>query len=681
MKWGWRCLPLRSQWNLAGALLCSACVLGGLLVFSVQLEAGSKRWMSGLALAITRVLAQAVSPALERGDAAAGQRQLEVLAALPEAAFGVLLREDGTPLAVWHPELVPGEPWPDVTREVLFLPTAVVARLPVRTRGGSQGMLLVGLERAGLEREGARARWQAFLFSLLLWMLGVGGVFGVGALLMHPLERVTRVVQRLAEGDWRAREALEPSPPDEPGRLSVAVSRLVVGVHAQVELLDALVGEVRGYQERLYEQGKLLDAQSRELLQVRDQLIVAERRSSVGVLSASVAHEVNNPLAFITANIQFSLDELQDLARRDAFPAEYRVREEAWVEITHALAEARDGCTRVQHIVQSLKSFSRGDDGRLMSMDLVPALKTAINMARGEIRHRARLEQELQEDLRVDANEVRLSQVFLNLLLNAAHSIQPGDAEHNKIRVGLRRGADGWVRVSIADTGCGMSPEVRARLFTPFFTTKPVGMGTGLGLSVCQGLVQGMGGRIEVQSEPGQGSTFTVLLAESSVRRRAEGPGKPSPAEARRTRVLIVDDEPWVGISLRRALGREHEVCVASSAREALARVCQGASFDAILCDLMMPAMNGMEFFAELQRTSPEQAERVLFLTGGAFTDEGRAFLERHQERQLLKPLDLDTLRERLLVLMRPVSPPPPPENASDALPSSEPLVLNGPCV
>jgi HAMP domain-containing protein len=267
---------LRWQWTLAGVLLCSACVLGGFLVFSRQLEARTERWMAGRALAITRMLAQTLSSSPERGEVLATQRQLELLAALPEADFGVLLGEEGTPLAAWNPELAPRGPWPDATQELLFLPTVVVARLPVRTRGGVQGTLLVGLDRARLEHEGGPAWRQAALAALVLWGFGVGSVFGLGLWLMRPLERLTRTVRRLAEGEGSAREALEPSAPDEPGLLSAAVERVVAGVHAQVDLLDALVGEARGYQERLHVQHRLLDAQSRELLQVRAQL-VAER--------------------------------------------------------------------------------------------------------------------------------------------------------------------------------------------------------------------------------------------------------------------------------------------------------------------------------------------------------------------------------------------------------------------
>ncbi|HEX8821171.1 MAG TPA: ATP-binding protein, partial [Archangium sp.] len=375
---------------------------------------------------------------------------------------------------------------------------------------------------------------------------------------------------------------------------------------------------------------------------------------SVGTLAAGVAHEINNPLAYVTANIQFVLremPELQRLARKNT-PDHESAEEEDWDEVHNALSEAREGCARVQHIVQSLKSFSRGDDGKREPTDLPRTLEAAINMAGNEIRHRARLVRDYQDVPAVEANEVRLAQVFLNLLINAAHAIEAGAADRHEVRVSTRLGEDGRVRVAITDTGSGMTPEVRARLFTPFFTTKPVGVGTGLGLSVCQGIVTSLGGHIEVQSELGRGSTFTIVLpaSTSGVRDAPDTPAEPE--KARRARILVVDDEPLVGAALRRALGHEHEVHVTTSAREALARVRQGPPFDAILCDLMMPEMTGMELFAELQCTSPTQAQVVLFFTGGAFTETTRAFLEQHQERVLGKPIDTGVLRERLRVLL-----------------------------
>jgi signal transduction histidine kinase/ActR/RegA family two-component response regulator len=659
----WERLPLRLQWALVAGLVCVLVVLGSVGVSVARWEERARRELGERSRDMAELVALAVAPALEREDGAEAQRQLESVAVLPEALFGVLLREDGTPLGAWHPERVPhaarrGEEEPA---------RGMTVRRSVPTRGGARGTLLLGLSGARLEEELRRSRHHVAAVTLALLGLGLAVLLVLSGVLTRPLERVTRALEGLSERASDAeRGSPGPSSRDEAQRLRSTLGWLEQGVREQVSLLENLVEEARGFQERVYVQQRLLDTRHDELRLLRDQLVVADRRSAVGTLSAGVAHEINNPLAYITANTQFALQELRRM--REDFLTLRPEGESDWDEVVNALTEASDGCSRVQHIVLSLKSFSCGDDGRQQAIELVSSLKTAINMASNEIRHRARLVHEPSPQVRVEANEVRLAQVFLNLLINAAQAIAPGAVEDNEIRISTRQGPEGDVRVSITDTGSGMTPEVRERLFTPFFTTKPIGVGTGLGLSVCQGLVRGMGGHIEVRSEPGRGSTFTVVLP------AATGPSGnvvAHPATSlrpARARLLVVDDEPRVGISLRRALSREHEVVLASGGREALARLCQGAPFDVILCDLMMPEMNGMELFAELERLHPAQASRVLFLTGGAVTEQGRAFVEEHSERVLLKPMDMDALRERLRLASRPGTPRPAAEFADRRL-------------
>ncbi|OJH34462.1 ATP-binding protein [Cystobacter ferrugineus] len=624
---------LRARLVTLVVLLFAAFSIFFLLFFPARMNEQAQRGMLERTLEIARLLASATEPALDFGDAANGQRHLETLSSSQEALFGLLLHEDGTPLAAWHPERVPKHVLEE-PREAFILGNEVFARVSIHTRGGQRGTLLLGFNLARLQQESLRTQQLAAGISALILASGVLAAFVVGTLVVRPLKRVTRVALRISEGDHEARGELDLSRHDEMGTLAAAFSRML---------------------DRLYEQRALIECQVRELRSAQDQLIVADRRTSVGTLAAGVAHEINNPLAYVTANIQFALREIPQLHRfsRQGTPDDQpSPQEEEWAEVFSALSEAREGCGRVQHIVQSLKSFSAGDDGKREPTELRRTLESAINMAGNEIRHRARLVRDYQAVPPVEANEVRLAQVFLNLLINAAHAIEAGASERNEIRVSTRLGEDGRVRVSITDTGSGMVPEVRARLFTPFFTTKPVGVGTGLGLSVCQGIITNLGGRIEVQSEPGHGSTFTVVLpaCSSSVDHRLRE--ECAPRAMRRARILVVDDEPLVGTALLRALGSEHEVLVSTRAHEALLRVRQDPPFDLILCDLMMPEMTGMEFFTELQRTNPEQARGVLFITGGAFTEVTRAFIEKHQERALDKPIDMRVLRERLRALV-----------------------------
>ena len=247
----------------------------------------------------------------------------------------------------------------------------------------------------------------------------------------------------------------------------------------------------------------------------------------------------------------------------------------------------------------------------------------------------------------VVASDSRLGQVFLNLVVNAAQAIKEGSADKNEIRISTSTDAAGRGVVEISDTGPGMSPEVLGRLFTPFFTTKPVGVGTGLGLSICHRIVTGFGGSIEVKSEVGKGSLFRVsLLPAPAELGEEEGPTiARTPTDQRRGRILVVDDEPMVAKAVRRSLSPDHEVITLIGAEEALKRIGDGEVFDVILCDLMMPQMTGMELYAALLKVAADQAKRMVFLTGGAFTPAARAFLDEVANLRIEKPFDPLTLR------------------------------------
>jgi signal transduction histidine kinase len=196
--------------------------------------------------------------------------------------------------------------------------------------------------------------------------------------------------------------------------------------------------------------------------------------------------------------------------------------------VLEALGESRAGCQRIRDIVLDLKTFSRGDEESRGPVNLHTVLDSCANIARGEIRHRAQLVKDYGELPPVHANESRLGQIFLNLIVNAAQAIPEADVKSHEIRITTTHEGE-WVVVAVKDSGIGIPPENRARLFDPFFTTKPIGVGTGLGLSICHGIVLGMGGRIEVESEVGQGTTFRVFLpvraAEAEVLRVATGAG------------------------------------------------------------------------------------------------------------------------------------------------------------
>jgi len=191
-----------------------------------------------------------------------------------------------------------------------------------------------------------------------------------------------------------------------------------------------------------------------------------------------------------------------------------------------------------------------------------------------------------------------------------------------------------------------------AQLFTPFFTTKPIGVGTGLGLSICHQLVTALGGEIEVDTELGVGTTFAILLPAVAQAAHAERVTAAPAVASRRGRVLVVDDEEMVATTFSRALGRAHDV-IATDPTDAARRIAAGQEFDVILCDLMMPDITGMDLYEELSRVAPDQAARMVFITGGAFTAQGSAFLEQTKNPYLEKPVDLEALRALVTATIR----------------------------
>jgi signal transduction histidine kinase len=383
----------------------------------------------------------------------------------------------------------------------------------------------------------------------------------------------------------------------------------------------------------------------REVTQERgahEQLMISDRMASVGMLAAGVAHEINNPLGAALLN----LETMQELVGRPT-----SARGDA--ELKESLSDARAAVARVREIVGDLRIFSRHEERSSSHADVIQALESSLRMADNEIRHRAHVVRQYGATPPVSGSEARLGQVFLNLMINAAQSIPEGNTLDHAIHVTTETDANGAVVIEISDTGSGIRAEDVPHLFTPFFTTKPPGIGTGLGLPICHRIVSQLGGTITVESEVGRGSTFRVTIPAA----RGDAPSRippapsslPGPISARRGRVLVVDDEPMLASAIRRVLSREHDVETTTRAEDALDRLRAGGTFDVIFSDLMMPQVTGMELYARICKEFPEQAPRVVFLTGGAFTQAAHDFLLRVANPTLEKPID----RLGLLALVR----------------------------
>jgi CheY-like chemotaxis protein/two-component sensor histidine kinase len=358
---------------------------------------------------------------------------------------------------------------------------------------------------------------------------------------------------------------------------------------------------------------------------LEQQLAVADRLAMAGTLAAGVAHEINNPLAAVAANLEHVARALTDESLREA------------------VTDARDAARRIAEIVRDLRFLANPDSSRT-SIDVREVLVSTVRIAAQEIRARARLVQDYGPTPRVLANAARLGQVLVNLIVNAAQAIPEGDADGHEVYVGARTDDAGCAVITVRDTGRGIAPEHVARIFDPFFTTRPF-EGSGLGLAICHRLITEMGGEIRVSSSD-HGSSFEVVLPPAE-RPAAAAPSAPKD-EPRTTgrRILVIDDEPIVGRAVRRVLQPAHEVTAVTSARAALDLFAAGERFDLILCDLMMPQMTGMELYDHLRASAPEIAARMVFLTGGAFTPAARAFVARIGNLCFEKPFDAAQLRE-----------------------------------
>ncbi|HVJ14959.1 MAG TPA: hybrid sensor histidine kinase/response regulator, partial [Polyangiaceae bacterium] len=344
-----------------------------------------------------------------------------------------------------------------------------------------------------------------------------------------------------------------------------------------------------------------------------------------------VAHEINNPLSHVIAEIELALRALQTAP-------------EVSSEAVQSLQSARDGALRIARVVRDIHSFGRVEPLVTGPVDVGAAIERAIDLTWNQVRHHARLVRDFTNVPPVLADESRLVQVVVNLIANAVDAVS--DARNGEITIATRA-SDSAVSVAISDTGKGIPAAQLGHVFDPFFTTKSVGKGMGLGLAICHGIVTQLGGSIQVHSEPGRGTTFHVSLPRSNG---STGANLAAPAGGTlpRARILFIDDEVSLCSAMTRLLQPEHDVVSATRGQEALDLLRSGERFDMIMCDLMMPGMTGMAFFEALQDLPAVDPESVVFMTGGAFGEPAQRFLASVANPCFYKPIDPNQLRQWL---------------------------------
>lgn len=445
--------------------------------------------------------------------------------------------------------------------------------------------------------------------------------------------RLIAVIEDLAAGNLDARFPISPRH-DDVDAVGFAVNTLVEELSATIEHLKYEAAARREKESELEQAERRQSKINEELQSLR-----MARLASIGALAAGVGHEINNPLTYVIGNLTFMQRQLDDVLPANSGPAASELRK--------LIRETGEGAERIRLIVQDLRLFARVDDEPLGNIDVCNVMESSLALAGNEIRHRARLERRYGDVPLIRASEPRLAQVFINLLINAAHSLPTGEASANVIQVTIRREGKDQLLIEIGDTGEGISESDLPRVFDPFFSTKPRGEGTGLGLPICRELISKMGGVISVTSELDVGTTFRIVMPIGDT--EISEPVPPTLAESasssRSPRVLIIDDDLLVAITLQRML-LGCEAKIATKASEALELLSGTDDFDLIFCDLMMPDMDGMDLFDAVKKTSPHLADRFVFITGGVFTERASHFVKTTSNRCIMKPFDFDVIIE-----------------------------------
>lgn len=385
---------------------------------------------------------------------------------------------------------------------------------------------------------------------------------------------------------------------------------------------------------------------------MRSRLAHTDRLASIGQLSAGIAHEINNPLAFLMSNMMLEKEHLEDLrglndALRAASEQSPELRailtrvklDERLQELAEMVDDNLEGVDRIRSVAKELRGFARAEQKQFSNVDLNEVVKTACNLTRNEVRHIAKLDLDLAQLPQIVGDYGRLCQLLVNLIVNAAHAIGDGSTTRDRISIRTLTTAE-WVNIEVTDTGPGIAPEALPHLFDPFFTTKPREDGTGLGLSLCADTARLHNGSIHVQNAEHGGASFLVQLPQHTGLEVGAAPESVTrPTVEQPARVLLVDDDENVRRAFARSLiHRGHSVTEAHGGAQALRILDNDATFDAILCDLVMPDMDGSEFFEQLRTRHPACVQRVLFMSGGAFTMRTKSFIARERPLLLQKP-------------------------------------------
>jgi two-component system NtrC family sensor kinase len=464
------------------------------------------------------------------------------------------------------------------------------------------------------------------------------GAVGNVTLLERPLHRVTLLSTMQVALRSRGRQ-------HEIRQLHAELERRLTEQTAVLEQLHASEQALRHLNETLEQR---VAARTAELQQAHDTLhhemverhrmqealFQQEKLAALGTLLANVAHELNNPLA--VASLQ--LDNLYEVGSGDGS--------------AETLETLRQAIERCKSVVQSFLSLVRQQPPTRQAVALNAVIRDVFvllghPLAVDGITVDLQLDEQLPP-VWADANQ--LHHVVVNLLTNAHHALRQ-TAPPRHLRLTTAAQADrSWVRLEVADSGPGIPEALQRRVFDPFFTTKPQGVGSGLGLPLCRNIVEGHGGTIQLASQPGHGTTVSVTLPAAAPEAQVPemAPEPEAPAQPHRGTVLLIDDEPGVQRALQQLLQRSgHDITTAANGQEGLAAL-EGRAYEVILCDMHMPDLDGPGFYHALEQRHPCLVSRVIFLTGDVLSPEAEAFFAQVDRPRLIKPFNAQAVRRMI---------------------------------
>jgi len=448
----------------------------------------------------------------------------------------------------------------------------------------------------------------------------------------------------------------------EPAQSRKIFSSLIYPLHSGTKLLGVLNLNRLEPSRRPFRTADLNKAEllaSQIVLALENQILIrrvtaADKFTAVGQLSTAIAHEINNPVTFVMGGIEFAADTLKEcfepgtpkLPDSGSVHSSTSLDRRKLDEILSALSDALEGAVRIRDVVRDLRSMVRSETEAKEPFDVNDSIHAALRISAAELRSTAEVSLELGDELTAMGSRGALSQVFVNLFVNAAHAMKESGSQPGLLKVQSHRGSQSVV-IMVSDNGPGIAPENLARVFEPFFTTKPVGVGTGLGLPTCRDILEWHEGEMKVRSTVGKGTTFEIYLPlydqrdsedEASARNPAE-PASDTIQEKKRARILVIDDEDGVCRIMTRIL-KNHDVYTAPNGDEALQLILSDDNFDLILCDVVMPVMTGIELFEHIEKQHPALVDCFFFMTGSAGYANVREFAAEHGITIIEKPIE-----------------------------------------